>query len=104
MISPGDSVLSCDGGARRFRELFVTDFDLNHDESSSATMARTALRPAANESYSGASETQSEAEVTHVRRRRRPGWTRRSASVILRKMDRSNSANQETRFVSLLSL
>ena len=51
MILPGDSVLSSDGGALRFCELFVTDFDLNYDESSSVTMARTAPKPAANESY-----------------------------------------------------
>ena len=63
-MSPGDSIPFCGTGARRFCELFVTDFDLNHDESSSATMARTVRKPAANASYSDASETESEAEVT----------------------------------------
>jgi len=63
-MSPGDPMPSCGTGTRRCCGMFVTDFGLNHDESSPATMARTARKSVTNASYSDASEIESEPEVT----------------------------------------
>ena len=88
MISPGETMPSCGAGTRRGCVLFVIDFDLHHDESSFATMARTARKPAAAASYSDASETESEPEVTP-----RP---RQKAAKLKRRVSQYNPQEDES--------
>jgi condensin complex subunit 2 len=68
-----------------------TILTLNH-ESSSVTMVRTARKPAANASYSGASETESEPEVT-PRPRQKAGKLKRRVSQYNPQDDESQQFN-----------